>query len=449
MAQPQVLMIAYFFPPLGGAGVQRTVKFVKYLPGYGWDPLVLTVDAGTHIAYDPSMLNELPDNLPVYRTRAFDPEDLKGWWRGPFGQPGDSNAAPSTAPSSGTGHQRRWKTDLAHLYLRLIPWVCVPDRKVGWLPYACQMGRSVLSQRRIDLLFSTSSPITSHLIALRLKQTSGIPWVADFRDLWVSFPGHKPVTPLHGLIERVIERRIVTTADRVIANTEAARRVLLRDYPSVVPDRVVTIPNGFDEADFTGLQARQEDARFILTYTGNFYGNRNPRTLFHALTRLFTLRPDLRGRITVRFIGPGDPSLDATVRQHHLNDTVEIWPYQPHRKSLEALASSDVLLLIDAPEFNVNIPGKVFEYLRAGQPILALVPEGATADLLRETGGAMIVHPEDITAIADALLTLYDRRRTRPPEAIPNQAVVARFERRQLTGRLAEVFDQAYRRPPA
>ncbi|MBI4530113.1 MAG: glycosyltransferase [Candidatus Latescibacteria bacterium] len=438
----RVLVIAYLFPPLGGAGVQRTVKFVKYLPSYGWEPFVLTVEMGTHITHDDSLLREIPEDVRVYRTKSFDPEDVGGWWRRVFRKNDHpKHMGASTCAKVSERHRSRWKDHLSHVYLRALPWVFIPDQKVGWFPDACRVGERVVKQHHIDLLFSTSSPVTSHLIALRLKLMSHRPWVADFRDLWVSFPERRPVTSLHGLVERAIERWIVTKADRVIANTEAAQRVFLSDYPTVAPERFITIPNGFDEEDFNGLSMGNGMIQLTMTYTGNFYGNRNPLAFFHALLQLFALQPDLRKEITVRLIGPEDPSLRPLIHDHHLDEVVEVWPYQPHRKCVEAMASSDVLLLIDAPEFNVSVPGKVFEYLRVSRPILALVPEGATAELLRETGGATIVHPRNVAGIVKAITDIFSRHVEQKSETVPHSSVVARFERRRLTAQLSGVFN--------
>lgn len=445
VTRPEVLMIAYFFPPLGGAGVQRSVKFAKYLPEYGWEPIVLTVAGGTHIAYDPSLLDDLPESLHVYRTWAFDPEDLRGAWQRWRGH-GDTGSTPAARPSQAQAISRSdesthaWRSWLAHLYLGLIPWVCVPDRKIGWAPYATEMGRRLLGEGQIRVLYSTSSPITSHLVALRLKRQFHIPWVADFRDLWVSFPGHTSVTPLHGRIERSIERRIVLGADRIIANTEASRLRMLQDYPDLSPDRVITILNGYDEDDFRELTGATTDTHFTLTYTGNLYGNRNPLMLFQGMRELFQTRPALREKLRLRLIGPLDPKVNAWVHEYDLAEQVECQPYLPHRHALEALSASDATVLIDAPEFNVNIPGKVFEYLRIGRPILALIADGATATLLRETGGARIVHPSDQGGIAAALETLVEQRATTTSGPDPN--LVAQFERRVLTGQLAAVLNQ-------
>lgn len=447
-----VLMVAYYFPPIGGAGVQRTVKFAKYLPDNGWDPVILTVDGGSHISFDESLLSELPPDLLVYRSRIFDPEDVRGWSRGPSSMSlSERSKGPQVVESqepgvilekAEPGPMARWKGTLSHLYLRIIPWLFVPDSKIGWLPYAGRMGGPICQDHGVSVLFSTSSPITSHLIAYRIKRLTGIPWVADFRDLWVRFPGHKPRSPIHGYIEEWIERRIMQNADRIIANTDVSREVMLETYPTLNPDHIITIPNGYDEADFLDLPGKSVGTRFTITYTGNFYGNRNPRSLFAAMEELLGKRPDVMKNVLFRYIGPPTPFLQSDTWPESLKDNIQVEPYLPHRQSLEALSESDVLLLIDAPEFNVNIPGKIYEYLRIGRPILALIPNGATSNLLNRTGGAQIVDPEDISAIADALLTLYESSNSQSPIKALDNREVARFERGNLTNRLSRVFDE-------
>ena len=204
----------------------------------------------------------------------------------------------------------------------------------------------------------------------------------------------------------------------------------------------MTIPNGYEEADFLDLPTPASDQPFTLTYTGNFYGARSPEPLFKAFNSLKDRYPDLKQRMRVRLIGPYSPLVDTGIQKHGMEDLIDVQPYQPHRQAIEALSSSDVLVLVDGPGFTANIPGKVFEYLRTGRPILALVPGGSTADLLEETRGAIIVHPDDVEDIPDTLIKLYESRSSLSSEWVPDTDVVARFDRRRLTERLADVFNQ-------
>ena len=440
----KVLIIAYFFPPLGGGGIQRTVKFAKYLPQLGWEPVILTVKGGTHIAHDDSLLEDLPEGIRIYRARAFEPEDI-GRTKAKIGTKpplsGRRHLANPGGARSGSLRER-----LGDFYLQAVPWFCISDKKIGWLPDAYRMGKNIVTREKIDVLYSTFSPGTSHLVGYLLKRKTRGLWVADFRDLWVSFPDRRFVTPIHKKIEQFLERKVIHSADRVVANTDDSRKVFLRDYPQIDSKKFVAITNGFDVEDFDQclFQEVKED-RFCITYAGNFYGGRNPRSFFAALSELFQERPELRGKFAVNLVGSFEPSIVQLVESYNLNGIVKTMPYQTHKRCLEILCGSDVLLLIDSPDFSVSIPGKTFEYLRTGKPILALVPEGATARLLRESGVDTIVHPGDIVGIKEILLDIYERFKN-GNLAGPTNFDEKIYDRRYLTGKLAAVFDSLVER---
>jgi glycosyltransferase involved in cell wall biosynthesis len=440
MPLKKVLLISYFFPPLAGGGIQRTVKFAKYLSRFGWEPVILTVREGTHIAHDDSLLDDLPQGIRIYRAQGFEPEDISKL-KVRIGRGKRILSDKKEPVNSATGASRSLKETLADFYLRLVPWFCIPDKKIGWLPDSYRMGKHIVARENIDVLYSTFSPVTSHLVGYLLKRKTQRPWVADFRDLWVSFPKRAFVTPIHRGIEQFLEKKVVHFADRIVANTDDSRQVFLRNYPQIDPKKFVTITNGFDAEDFAeGFLRDVQKNRFRITYAGNFYGGRNPQTFFAALSDVFQQRPELRGKLAVYLVGANDPSVVQLVEKYNLSGIVKIIPYQTHKRCLEILSGSDVLLLIDSPDFNVSIPGKTFEYLRTGKPILALLPEGATARLLRESGVDTIVHPGDVAGIKEILLDLYQRFKNGDLVG-PTNFVEKIYDRRYLTSRLADIFE--------
>ena len=436
----KVLIIAYFFPPLGGGGIQRTAKFTKYLSQFGWEPVILTVKEGTHIAHDDSLLEDLPEGIRIYRAQGFEPEDISKL-KAKIGRRKRILSEKKEPVRSATGASRSWKGTLSDFYLRLVPWFCIPDKKIGWLPDAYRMGKQLVARENIDVFYSTSSPVTSHLVGYLLKRKTQKPWVTDFRDLWVSFPKRAFVTPIHKWIEQFLERKVIHFADRIVANTDDSRQVFLRDYPQVDPKKFVTITNGFDAEDFDqDISQEVKEDRFRITYAGNFYGGRNPLSFFVALSEVFQQRPELREKFTVNLVGSSDPSVVRLLENYNLSGIVKIISYQTHKRCLEILCGSDVLLLVDSPDFNVSIPGKAFEYLRIGKPVLALVPEGATARLLRESGVDTIVHPGNVARIKENLLDLYEKFRN--GDLVGHSHFVEKlYNRRYLASKLANVFE--------
>lgn len=405
----QLLCIAYYFPPQGGGGVQRVAKFVKYLPRFGWQPTVLTGSAPGALV-DPSLDLEVPASTRVVRVR--------GWVLPPA-----------------------WPWRLRHWLKR---WCLVVDEQIGWLPFAVRQGLALLRTRSYSALYSTSAPYSDHLVALRLKRTTQLPWVADFRDPWIDNFSIQFATSLHQSWCARLEREIVSTADRVLVVSEPMRQKFLDRYPQRKPQHIITLPNGFDPADYEGVAPAARDERFTLVYTGSLYGPRNAGSFLAAVSDLLERGVIPRSNLSVRFVGNIGPETAQQVARWQLTDVVELRGYVPHRQTIAHQLAADLLVLIigSGPGSESVLTAKIFEYLASGKPILALIPPGAAADLLAEAGVGQMVPPDEPEAIAVALADLFVEWQQGRLQVTPDPLVVARYNRQLQTAELAHILDE-------
>lgn len=428
----RLLFIAYAFPPCGGAGVQRSAKFVRYLPDFGWLPTVLTVDPSCYGVRDGSHTHEAPASVEVIRTRHFDPVvRFARSARELNGSAANGNGS-SSRVSLGRGVRRIARSAWVALDRSLL----VPDPAVLWYPRAMAAGRKAAEQTKFDLVYSTGEPYSSYFVARTLSRQLGVPFVMDMRDPWTveSYRSVKP-SAARRLLEREQERYLLAECAACIF---AFRHSGLYDeaYPQWA-DKFHYIPNGYDTADFVGVEPKRFK-KFTVLHNGTFLpGYRTPETFLRALRRLLTEEPDLASRIEVLFVGKKGEEI-GLIRELGLVPVVRQIGYVPHRESVAYLKGADLLLLVGGGNRSEET-GKVYEYMAAGKPILALVrADGAAAGVLRGYGAAQLVDRDNVRGAARALNELIRDRGGLCSRVDPGW--VSQFERRALTARLAEVF---------
>jgi len=402
-------VISSRFPPHGGAGVQRTTKFVKYLPGFGYRPHVLTTGPAWRVT-DRSLLADVRPETVVVRV--------------PCG----------TLPS---GLPFRVRQMIAR-------WILVVDPEAGWIPWAALAGRRMIKKYGIHLLYSTSAPCSNHLAALLLARVTGLPWVADFRDPWINNLTDTFPTPLHRHICAGLESQVIRRADRVVAVSTPMTREFADRCRTENPEKFVTIPNGFDADDFTGIKpAVRDNRRFTMVYSGSFYQSRTPDCFLDGVAALLGAGTVTADDICVRFVGNMGPAVSAAVQARGLGDVVELTGYVSHREAVSYLLAADLLLLVVNAGRNSQgvFTGKLFEYLAAGRPVLALAPPGCAADLIEEAKAGKVVDPDDPGAVARALAEMIQPWRAKAVSYRADQQVAAQYERRRLTGDLARLLD--------
>lgn len=405
----RVLFIAYIFPPHGGGGVQRTTKFLKYLPQYGWQGTVLTGDEKPR-QVERSLFDDIPSNTRVERVRGF------------------------VLPRRPSRVSRFLAT-----------WVFTVDAQLGWLPAAVRRGTEILQSDDYSLIYSTSAPYTDHLVAYRLKQKFGLPWVADFRDPWIlNMHAHFP-THLHKKICINLEKQVISNADQVLVVSEPMRQQFIRQYPHVSPSHFVTITNGYDREDYENTTKHElAPDKFQLVYTGSLYASQSIRTVLAAIHHLVEdglLRADNFCFWIVGSYGSEAPQL---VEEWNLQDIVQLISYTPHSQIIGYQIAADALVLVigDGPRTEIMLTGKLFEYLAAEKPILAAIPQSAAKDLLQEANISTIAASKDTAAIAKILSDMFQQWRQGHLRIRPNHSLIEQYSRHNLTGKLADLFEE-------
>ena len=427
----RALLISYYFPPSGGPGVQRTLKFAKYLPDFGWQPTVLTVhpDYAAFPDYDPTLEGEIPEAVRVVRTRAWDPYAL---YAGLQGKPKDQAVGVGFIKEEAGG----WQARLAR-WLRAN--VFLPDARVGWVPFAWQAARRLLRDERFSVMMTSGPPHSAHLVGWALRR-AGVPWVADFRDPWtdISYYETLPHTALARKLDAALERHVLSAADAVVSVSDGFG-ALLRAKATI--DRYETIYNGFDAEDMPAAAPEGSSDQFVVAHVGTLTASQHAPGFVDALARL-AADANFRRRLRVRFVGHVDATIVEALAAAGLGDVVEQIPYVPHAEAIEHMRRANLLMVaVQNVDKNAGvIPAKAFEHLALGIPILGLAPPtGDLASILRETGGGAVFHHEDTAGIA-AFVERHARHAdvVAPPEA----RALHGFDRRALTGRLARLFDE-------
>ena len=409
------MCIASTFPPAGGPGVQRTTKFVRYLPEFGWEPIVLTTHRVTGSLRDETLLAEIPASTVVVRAHTMQ-------------------------PVSG-------KRSLAHYLIwgALKP-TCVPDHGTWWIPWALPAALRLVRERPIRAIYATGGPFSSLILGALIKARTGLPLVLDFRDTWTLDPIRRSLFPFYHRLfepgERVMHRWTVRQADRVVLVTQAYCDAFNQGFG--VSPKFVTIRNGFDPEDFdSAVEPDLAPDKFHVVYTGSTRQHLiAPDVFLIGLALAVAQSTSFRQSIRVSFVGDFDPCWTALVKQLQLEPYVHIAGYLPHPQSVGYLRQADVLLLIlrDDP---ARVPAKLYECLGARRPVLALtVREGESTGLLRQAGVAFWANPEDASDIAAKLMQLGDLWKHGALRVTPDEEFIQTLTRRDLTGQLAHTLDE-------
>ncbi len=408
-------MIAYHFPPLAGSsGIQRTLRFVQHLPSFGWQPLVLSAHPLAYERTSDDLLADIPDGTVVRRAFALD-----------------------TA---------------RHLQLagRYMGWMARPDRWITWKFGAIREGLKMIDELKPDVIWSTYPVATAHVIASALYRKTGIPWIADFRDPMAQ-DGY-PADPLTWQCYKEIESDAATNARMCVFTTPGAARMYQQRYP-ITATRMVVLENGYDEESFSAVIHKQNvpsgqvptKRPLLILHSGIVYpSERDPTQLFKALGRLNVERTLLPDDLRVRFrASVHDDLLRNLAQTHGANDFIELCPAIPYREALAEMMTVDALLVMQASNCNAQIPAKIYEYLRAGKPILGLTdPVGDTAGVLRGAGLNDVARLDSADEIAQ-LLPVLVRAWRQGHVVLPKPLAVQQASRRGRSQALVSLLEQA------
>jgi len=447
----RVLFIALAFPPQNSSGTFRAVKFVKYLGEFGWEPVVVTLDWARVLApeeRDQTLLDDVPEDLPLYRLPPFNPvralgERLRRRLATPAPSAREAGLLTySEVPNEEGPRSWAYRAMRALYHFGLAP---IGDEHFYWAWRALPACARIARRHRVEAIFVSVSPWTSALLGIGLKRWLGRPLVVDFRDYWTLWP-IKARRPVRDRLDAWAETWVLRAADRLICVHEAMAEDFARLVPETAP-RIVVIPNGYDAEDFRTLARapRPSDAPTALVHTGLVWGD----AAASFLDAVAWLKAQAPASWRVHFVGGLPPSNLRFVRERGLSDVVTIEPRRTHREALARMVAADVLLLLITSHEGGKkwYPGKLFEYMAAGRPILAVTPPGLASRLIAEAGvGASADHLE-----RERLRALL-RQAALDPDGFarqfyhPQAAIIRRYERRALTRQLAETLEEVVER---
>ncbi len=430
----KILVVAYYFPPSGGPGVQRVLKHIKYLPEFGWLPIILTVSNGQFPARDESLLKQIPAGTVVERTQIYEPYNIYRMFTG---------KSKDTAIDVNTIKKDNSKIGLKENLAEFIrSTFFIPDARVAWLLTARKKALDIIKQHDIKAVYSSSPPYTCSLIAKYASQKAKLPWIAGFRDPWTDFISTPKRWFLPKMVDRKLEKSVFMTADYVECAWEGIIKDALTKYPELNSSKFVHVPNGFDSNDFPKVSYRPNPI-FTLTYTGSMYGRRNPESLFRAIEELLSAGKFKPEDFKLRFVGRFGKEVTDMFKKASFSESIEEVGYVTHQESIEMIMKSDALLLVvdESKESREIVPGKVYEYIGVERPLIAIGPEdGAVAKLIYETSAGDIAHQNNLQKIKSMFMQAYTNWKNGIHTSNPNQAAIRKYERRNATGRLAELL---------
>ncbi|MBN1888230.1 MAG: glycosyltransferase [Thermoflexales bacterium] len=426
----RVLIVAHEYPPIYSAGTERALKFAQHLPDFGFEALVLTTSRYGSLDSD-------------HEKRVHRAADLVHNLFSPLRQRKASDLPQEMQSRVATISNSNWLGRLRDV-------IMIPDTKIGWLLPATKLGQALIEEYQPSLIFSTSPPETTHLVALQLSRKNNLPWIADMRDGWLFEPLHPDLRQLliRRTLESWLESQMMSQASAVTAVTAPLADDLGKRYPQVA-DKIKIISNGYDQAEFAGLvRQRQPDGTFLLVHTGSVSLSRKADSADAFFTALAALvQSDPNTPLRVRFVGNMSVQEQATAHALGLSKIVTFIPPVSRREAHQHQLDADALLLITPAHVRSGASLKLFDYIGANIPMLALAEGNAAAGIVQQYGLGITAAPDDPIAITQAMRELMERRKA--GEAWPGFAEAqAVFERRRLTSQLAHVFDRVLASSP-
>ena len=428
----KVLIITYYWPPSGGAGVQRWLKFVKYLREFGWEPVIYTPLNAEYPVIDDTLLNDIPAGIEVVRTPIWEPYEFYKKVTG---------KKSSAKINSGFLNHKRSPGIVEKLSVWIRGNLFIPDARKFWINPSVRFLNKYLSEHKVDVLVSTGPPHSMHLIALALKERLNIPWLADFRDPWTDIDYYKDMK-----ISAYADRKHKSLELKTIKGCSAmvvVSRDMKVNYELMEANNVNLITNGYDSADMD-VQNVVRDTKFSISHIGTLPPSLNLKGLWKVLSELSDELPHFRENLEIKLIGKVDNSITDDISAFNLADQFTKIEYVTHDKAALLMKQSAILLLAinkDSPNAKGILTGKFFEYLASGRPIFAIGPtDGDLAQILKESAAGFISEYDDWEGIKKVILMLYEKYLNNDLNNSP--IGIEKYARRNLTAKLAGVLDK-------
>ena len=421
----KVLVITYYWPPAGGSGVQRWLKFVKYLPEFGVTPVVFTVENPEYAVDDESLQNEVADDMEVLRGKIWEPNQLLGKWGGK-----------GKKVSAGFLDAKPGLTDRILRFIRANYFI--PDSRKFWIKPSVKLLADYLKDKDFDAIITTGPPHSVHLIGLALKKRFGLKWVADFRDPWTSIDyfHNLPLTRSSLKKHQELERQVLSNADHVIVVGGK-----MKEEFDPYNKNVCVISNGYDTYGPEGTVTL--DPEFTLTYAGLMNDDRNPKGLWNVLGKITAANPEFKADLRIRMVGSCSPEVLKSIGDNGLSDNLDNLGYQDHNQVARYQQSAQVLLLTvnEVPSAKGIVTGKIFEYMQARRPVLAIGPtDGDLADIIDKTHSGVILDFGDEDGMEKVIHGFYQQYKT--GSLTVNSRNIEGYHRRNLTGELFEILKE-------
>jgi len=427
----KVLIITYYWPPSGGASVQRWLKLSKYLLKFDIEPIVLTVDEkyATYPVKDESFNDQVEDGVKVVRTKSFEVLKVFSFFMGekkvPYG--GFSNVDTTTFFSKVTRFLRGN--------------LLVPDARVGWNRYAFRKAKKIIEENKIQTVITTSPPHSSQLIGLKLKRKLGINWIVDINDPWTDIYYYKDLLHL-GFVKKIDkkhERTVVNVADRIIANCNSNKGIFQSKLENPNEDKFIIVPNGYDADDFPEKPSINK-SEFVFTYTGTIAEKYDADVLFECINELKEQFSEIKFKLL--FVGTVSPSVKADIRKYGIEDVTEYTGQVSHKQATDYAVNATVLInIFPKTDHDKGVPGKLGNYLATKKPIVSISPvDGDSAEILRHTGAGKSFNREMKKEMMEYLRGLVEAWKQNPESLINTNENIYFYSREYGAGEIAKLI---------
>jgi len=428
----KALIITYYWPPSGGAGVQRWLKFVKYLRNFGWEPVVYTPENPETPETDESLLKDIPENITILKKRIWEPylayKTFMGKGRKEKIQAAFLNEKKSNPVNEGISVWIRGN-------------FFIPDARKFWIKPSVRFLEKYIDKNPVDLLISTGPPHSMHRIGQLLAVKCNLPWIADFRDPWtnIDFYNDLKLTKWADRKHHLMEHDILKSASAVITISKS----MAEEFNNICRRNFTVITNGFDDDDVISSSKIMIDRKFSIAHIGSLVSSRNPLVLWETLKSIVDQDMDFRNDLEIKLVGREDISVLESINKNGLAGFINKIEYLPHAEVIKVQQKSQVLLLLinNTPNSKSILTGKFFEYLAANRPILCIGPsDGDAAAILKETNSGLVADFKDIQTIKEHILTYYHLYKS--GKLFSESRNVEKYSRKALTGKLVEVMNE-------
>jgi glycosyltransferase involved in cell wall biosynthesis len=424
----KILIITYYWPPAGGPGVQRWLKFVKYLPDFGIQPIVYIPENPTYPIIDENLIKEVSNKAIILRHKIFEPYQLASFF----------SKNKTKKISSGIIPNQKKQSFMDKLFLLIRGNLFIPDARVFWVKPSVLFLEKYIIENKIDTIVTSGPPHSLHLIGLELKRKLSVKWIADFRDPWTTIGYHKSLRLSNYAAKKhkFLEHKVLNTADTIIVTSKTTKT----EFKAITSKAIAVITNGYDDEE---VENQVLDAKFSLAHIGSFLSERNPCILWESLAELLSEIPDFKKHLEIKLIGAVSQEVLGTIAQFGLNSYLSNLGYVSHSEAIAHQKKSQVLLLIEinSKETRSIIPGKLFEYMVSGRPIIAIGPNGSDfAEIITNTNTGVFFDYSEKENLKKMILDCYNQYLSGKLQT--HGVGLQKYSRKSLTKELVELLNK-------